>query len=77
METFETNGGWGFDIIINDKKFISQNQIPAIDGIQPFKTEKDAINVGLLMKFKIENNNMPPSISIKELDSLNINISPI
>ena len=26
---------------------------------------------------KIENNNMPTSINIKELDSLNINISPI
>ncbi len=63
---------WGFDIMVNDKKYIHQPVIPAIIGNSPFRSKEDALKVGALMKYKICNNMMPPSISVNELDSLKI-----
>ncbi|KQC33255.1 hypothetical protein AAU57_07945 [Nonlabens sp. YIK11] len=76
VDTHEVNGGWGFYIIKQDKKLIVQNQIPAVNGLQLFRSKRDADKVGELMKFKIMHNIFPPSVSLKELDSLQINYTP-
>ncbi len=65
--------GWGYDITVDTKKYIHQNTIPAVSGNKLFKTKKDALTVGKLMKSKICKRILPPTISIYELDSLNIN----
>lgn len=72
---FEINNGWGFDIYVKGKKFIHQSHIPAITGMQPFFFKEDAILVGELMKLKIEKNIIPPTITLRELDSLQIKIT--
>ena len=46
--------------------------IPAVPGNQGFATESDAKKVGELMLYKIKNKIMPPSIDVRELDSLGI-----
>lgn len=66
------DAGWGFDIYMNDKKFIHQPHIPAINGVHPFKSKEDAGKVAELMIEKIEKNIIPPGVSVAELEELNI-----
>lgn len=75
IETFKIDDGWRFYLIKNEKIIISQDYVPAVNGKQYFKTKEDAKKVAELMKYKIEKNIFPPSVSLQELDSLNINYS--
>ena len=63
---------WGYDIYFNGKLYIHQPQIPAISGTKGFVSEKDARKVANLVIFKISNNILRPTITISELDSLDI-----
>ena len=72
IKTFKAGNGWGYDIYVKGKKYIHQENIPAIQGIRSFKTETDAKKTAELTKSKIRKNIMPPTISIKELDSIGI-----
>ena len=64
--------GWGYDIYVDNKLFVHQPYIPAVTGLQGFKSESDAKKTGELILYKIKNQVIPPSISIHELDSLGI-----
>lgn len=64
--------GWGYTISMEGKKVVHQPQIPAASGGKGFKTEADALKTARLVVDKIKQNKMPPSISLKELDSLGI-----
>ena len=73
IKTYNTaNTGWGYDIYQKGKLLIHQPHIPAIAGNKGFSTEAEAKKIGTLMQKKIEKNIMPPTIEIKELDSLKI-----
>ncbi len=71
VETFETDSGWGYSIVYNDKVFIKQDHVPAISGSYSFLREIDAQNAGELVLKKLKNR-QNPSITIRELDSLKI-----
>jgi len=75
LETYQIDGGWAFKITRGGKDLIIQEQIPAVSGVQLFKSQSEANRIGSLMKFKIDKNIFPPSIFLKELDSLHINYS--
>lgn len=64
--------GYGYIISANDKPIIIQEHIPGIQGLAGFKDEKSSKAVAELMVYKLNNNIMPPSVTIAELDSLNI-----
>lgn len=70
--SFKTDNGWGYDIYINDKKYIHQYYIPAVNGNRPFKTKEDAEKTAELVKTKIKKNILPPSVTINELDSIGV-----
>jgi hypothetical protein len=70
IKVFKLAQGWGFDILWNKKKYIHQTNIPAINGNIAFKTKKDALKIAKLMKSKICNNIIPPSISLQEINNL-------
>jgi hypothetical protein len=73
IEVFQnTDGGWGYDILKEEKKMIHQPHIPAVSGIQYFASEEEAQKVAGCMIEKLENNIMPPTVSLKELEELNI-----
>jgi len=65
------SGGFGYIIMAQGKTLISQENIPSIQGVQPFQTIEDARNVAELVVQKIQSN-QSPSISIEDLDNLNI-----
>lgn len=67
-----SESGWGYQILKDGKLIIDQEQIPAIQGNQYFKSEEDALKTGELALKKIKGQIFPPTISIRELDSLGI-----
>lgn len=64
--------GFGYDILISGKPFIHQPVIPAISGNHPFATKAQAGRCARLVIYKIQNNILPPAVSVRELDSLDI-----
>lgn len=64
--------GWGYEIKENGKVVIIQKHIPAIQGMNGFKTEEDAQRVGNLIVQKLNNNIFPPTIQVEELEQLGI-----
>ena len=74
MEAFETDKGWGYDIYLNEKKYIHQTTIPSVPGTAGFSSKKDAEKVGNLVLDKINRNEMPPSVTPEELKKLKINV---
>jgi len=64
--------GWGYDITINNKKYIHQTIIPAISGNYTFGSPENAQKTANFVAQKLLNNVFPPSVEIEELDSLGV-----
>ena len=72
-EVYELDSlGFGFRILQGETPMIDQPHIPAVSGMNGFASAADAQKVAELMMYKINNGIMPPSITIEELDSLQI-----
>ena len=72
FKTFALNGGWGYDLYVDDKRTIHQPIVPAVAGNDAFATEEDAKKIGELAVFKMRSTGSFPTITIQELDSLGI-----
>ncbi len=68
----DNSGGFGYQIYQFDKKLIEQPFIPVIDTIKGFQSKQDAVKVAKLVIMKIQSGERPPSITLKDLDSLKI-----
>lgn len=64
--------GYGYDIYIFKSRYVHQPHIPAINGNRGFDTKADARKTAEFIVYKIRNNIMPPSVTVQELDSLDI-----
>ena len=71
LSVYRVEGGWGYDILENNKIIIHQDIIPAISNKQPFQTATDARKTGQMVLKKIRGNQLP-IITIEELIELNI-----
>ncbi len=71
LHVFEKSGSWGYEIHVDNKRFILQESIPGVPGKQKFTSENDAKKCGELVIKKLKKQEIP-SISPKELDSLGI-----
>lgn len=69
-ETYMQYNGWGYRIYLRYKLRINQPNIPALSGNIPFKNEADARAVARLMSSKIAQGQMPPTLSIEEIQNL-------
>lgn len=67
------NSSFGYDIYKDSTLIIHQPIVPGISGNSGFKNEDDAGKVANLMVSKLSNGIMPPSITLEEMDSLEIN----
>ena len=72
FEVTSSEVGYGYVIFKSGKAFIKQPYIPAIQGTKGFESKDDAAKVAELMIYKLEKDILPPSVSLDELDSLNI-----
>ena len=64
--------GFGYDIYIDEKRYVHQPQMPAVAGNKGFNTETAASKTAAFVCFKIQHNIMPPSVTVEELDSLGV-----
>ncbi len=64
--------GYGYDILVNGKVYVHQPNIPAVQGNRGFSTEQAARKTASLVAFKIKNKILPPSIEVRELDSMGV-----
>jgi hypothetical protein len=72
-QLIEVENGWGYEILENNKVFITQTTIPAVSGYQVFKTKEEAKAIAKVVINKMEvNKKGMPDISLKELDSCKI-----
>lgn len=65
-------GGWYYQIYSNNKSFIIQKNIPAIQGVIAFSDSSSALKIANLVINKLEVGAFPPAVSLSELDSLKI-----
>jgi len=65
---------FGYDIYKDEKLVIHQPHIPAIAGNEGFKTSDDAKKVARLAIAKMEKGQMPPTITLEELNDLKIQL---
>ena len=70
-EAVQTVYGWGYNVLADNRIYIKQEFMPAVPGKQGFKSADDALLVGNLVIKKISNN-QPPTITVRDLDSLGI-----
>ena len=64
--------GFGYDIILEGHTYVHQPSIPAVPGNNGFSSEEQARKVAEFVSNKIRNNIMPPTVEVKELDSLGV-----
>lgn len=67
-----TPTGFGYRIYVDGTLRVEQPNIPAAPGNSGFQTKEDAFITATLVKSKIEQGLMPPSITIAELDSMRV-----
>lgn len=68
----QTGFGWGYQILKDGKLMIDQKHIPAIQGNKGFSSKETASRTADFMVKKIKNGEFPPTLSIEELDSLEV-----
>lgn len=66
------NNTFGYDVFVDGKLLIHQLNIPAMPGVEGFKTKEDAIKVAELVMSKIGLGEMPPTVSTEELKNIGI-----
>lgn len=64
------DNSFGYQIYKDGTKVIKQEYIPAIPGNHGFETEKQAKSLAELVIKKLENQIMPPTVSVEEVDSI-------
>jgi len=69
--TFKAENGWGYTITVNNKVFIKQTVIPAVEGNKGFSTQEDAAKVAQLVIDKLANHESP-AIKKEDLQKLEI-----
>lgn len=71
-KVFENSHGWGYEIIVNQKIYIHQEHIPAINELKGFSSADDAKRVANFAIKKMLKTQKLPSIKYHELDSLGV-----
>jgi len=66
------DNGWGYQILVGDKLYITQHVIPAVEGNKAFTTKEQALKVANLVISKMKKRVGLPAVSYRELDSLGI-----
>ena len=66
------NNSFGYNILMYGSVLVHQPSRPGLPGNVGFATEKDASKVAELVIRKIRNNEMPPTVTIEELQELGV-----
>lgn len=71
VEPFETGGGWGYKVMVDDRSYICQDVIPGIAGNRPFRSKDDAQRVGQAVVEKLMAHQRP-TVTLNELVKMQV-----
>ena len=66
------NKTYGYDILLYQRPFVHQPNIPGFPGNEGFTTEERARTVAEFVVKKIRNSEMPPTVSIEDLNKMGV-----
>jgi hypothetical protein len=66
------NKTFGYDILLNGKILVRQPSIPGLPGNEGFTTKERAQKVAEFVVKKIRNNEMPPTVTIDDLNKMGV-----
>ena len=66
------NKTFGYDILLHGRPLVHQPTIPGLPGNEGFTTKKRAKTVAEYVVKKIRNNEMPPTVTIEDLNSMGV-----
>jgi hypothetical protein len=66
------NNTFGYDILLYGKPLVHQPNIPGIPGNEGFATQERAQTVAEFVVKKIRNNEMPPTVTIEDLNTMGV-----
>jgi hypothetical protein len=66
------NKTFGYDILLYGRPLVHQPNIPGLPGNEGFTTKERAQTVAEFVVKKIRNNEMPPTVTIEELNSMGV-----
>ena len=66
------NNTFGYEILLSGRPLVHQLSIPALPGNDGFTTKGDAQKVAEFVVKKIRNNEMPPTVTIEDLNNMGV-----
>lgn len=66
------NKTFGYEILLDGRTFVLQPNIPALPGHEGFNTKEKAQKVADFVVKKIRNNEMPPTVTIEDLNNMGV-----
>jgi hypothetical protein len=66
------NNTFGYDILLYGRPLVHQPNIPGLPGNEGFTTKVRAQIVAEFVVMKINNNEMPPTVTIEDLDNMGV-----
>ena len=66
------NNTFGYDILLYGKPLVHQPNIPGLPGNEGFTTQERAQKVADFVVKKIRNNEMPPTVSMEDLNTMGV-----
>ncbi|MFZ0280207.1 MAG: DUF4907 domain-containing protein [Bacteroidales bacterium] len=69
VKLFESDSGWGYDILVSRKPYIHQPYLPAVEGQVPFTDKNDARKAARLVIHKLRKHKSP-AITKEEIESI-------
>ena len=66
------NNTFGYDILLYGRPLVHQPTIPGLQGNEGFTTKERAQTVAEFVVKKIRNNEMPPTVTIEDLNNMGV-----
>jgi hypothetical protein len=66
------NNTFGYDILLYGRTFVHQPNIPGLPGNEGFATQERAQTVAEFVAKKIRNNEVPPTVTIDDLNTMGV-----
>ena len=66
------NNTYGYDILLYGRSLVHQPNIPGLPGNEGFTTKERAQTVAEFVVKKIRNNEMPPTVTIEDLNTMGV-----
>jgi hypothetical protein len=66
------NKTFGYDILLYGRTLVHQPNIPGLPGNEGFSTKENAQTVAEFVLKKIRNNEMPPTVTIEDLNNMGV-----